>query len=229
VGLVAARILTNIYDIYIGASYSSWPDLGTAVAAGTVIWLAISIPQWVLLRLHLGKPIGWLPATVLGGAVTVLTFLVMVFLASPLFVPYMSYSGEFGIGFGGTYLGGALLVGFSAAVAGLVLGFAQWSVLTRHVNGAGWWILATGMAWTVAALAGGMISEAIIESGREKWSNVANVFTGYGGIKPGTFIIALYAAISGVALVRLLQEQRLQSEGGGNGNRELSLLAEGQS
>ena len=201
-GLVAARVLTNIYDIYL--SNTLWLNFGVAVVAGSLVWLAVSIPQALILRLHLPKLIGWIPATVLSGAVAVSVFLFIILFVNTLDV---SYSGEFGISFGGTYLDGALLVGFAAVVAGMFLGLAQWRVFARHIANAGWWVWSTVLAWGVALLVGGAVSEAIIETGREKWSNVADVVIGYGGVKPGILIIALYAVISGFALMWLLQEE----------------------
>lgn len=41
-----------------------------------------------------------------------------------------------------------------AGVMGLVLGAAQWLVLRSHINGAGWWILATGLGWAAGFPAG---------------------------------------------------------------------------
>src|SRR5205823_11669758 len=107
----------------------------------------------------------------------------------------------------GSYVQGALVVGVAAAFSGVSVGLAQYWTLRRRIRNAGWWVPASGAALVIAVLAGGAISEAIIESGNEKWYEVANIFFGWGGIKPGTLLIAIYGTITGFALLRLLGRQ----------------------
>ena len=93
---------------------------------------------------------------------------------------------------------------FVIAVAlGLLLlgaiGLAQWWVLRRHVPRAAWWIPATGVAWLAALAAFLAIAVPLWQPGQPTMLVVGI------GLVAGLVVAAVVAAITGWALVRLLQ------------------------
>lgn len=205
-GLVGARLLTTAYYIDRWGN-SAWLDFGIAVVAGTLVWTLIGAAQWLVLRRFLRDVKWWIPASIFGGAVAVLSSIVLWYSVNPL---SPSYIAGFGLRFRSTYLSGALLVTFGGAVAGGLLGLVQRHMLVRYLPNTARWVLATALGWSLALLVGGAVSEAFIEAGREKWYNVANVVIGYGGVKPGILIAAIYAAVTGALLARMVYEKRTQ-------------------
>lgn len=90
-------------------------DVGTFIL-GSFTGAIIGIGQWLVLRRHLGNVGWWVPATAVGGALGV------------------------GVSLGGVPFPGVLYSGAWALVFIMVIGTAQWLVLRRSVQQAGWWI-----------------------------------------------------------------------------------------
>jgi hypothetical protein len=81
------------------------------------------------------------------------------------------------------------------------LGVAQWRVLRGHVEGAGWWVPASAAAW-LAGVSVVFVAMALISEDTPVWL-VALI-----GSLSGCLMGAVAAAVSGVALVRLLAANR---------------------
>lgn len=105
---------------------------------------------------------------------------------------------------------GEMTTGLSAAflgfALGIVLGFPQWIELRRYVNGAGWWILANALAWTIGVpqllAVPGMIRE-----GLPAWQSIFVLFATV--ISVGASV----GAIHGFFLVWLLKSKDKESWG----------------
>jgi hypothetical protein len=95
-------------------------------ADGAVIGVSIGILQWVALRGRINRAGWWILASIIGFAV-----------------------GKFAADYIATSLSGAVGSGLGGVAIGASLGIAQWLVLRRHVAKAGWWVLASGLAWAI--------------------------------------------------------------------------------
>ncbi len=97
-----------------------------------------------------------------------------------------------------------LVVG-SAVVAGVLLlgsiGFAQWLELRRHLARSGWWILGSAAAWCVGLGVFFAVATPLWQPGQPLPLIVAI------GVLAGILMAASMAAVSGLALVRLLGSQ----------------------
>ena len=100
------------------------------------IGLAMGILQWFILRVHFQKAWQWILATVIGWSLgSMITY--------ALFPDGMDF-----------------LVGL---VTGICTGVAQWVILRREVQWAGWWIVINVVAWTTGlALLPGVILTGVI-------------------------------------------------------------------
>lgn len=128
---------SSLGSLIANAAARPMPDDLTQIVGWTVAGICVGAAQWVVLRRQLRAARWW----VLGSAVGWL-------LGTVLFVP------------GGTFLYFlvALLTGgnphfFSGPdnglAVGLSVGFVQWLLLRRELTGAGWWVVATALAWTL--------------------------------------------------------------------------------
>ena len=59
------------------------------------------------------------------------------------------------------------------------MGLAQFWAVRQRFRSADWWILVSGLGLAIASLAGGALSEGIIESGGARWDHVPNIFFGW--------------------------------------------------
>jgi len=125
-----------------------------SVAVGAAV---VGVAQWLILRRYLTGSVRWVVASVAASAVGAVVVLL--------------------VGLVDTDAG--LLVGVS--LYGLLAGALQWLVLKRQVARAGWWVLASSVAWLVAIPVGDM-------AGPPGW--------------------AVYGAITGTVLVWLLRQPR---------------------
>jgi hypothetical protein len=126
------------------------------VVAGSVEGLCVGAAQWSVLHRVLPRLAArrWIGATIIGAVVA----------WSLGLLPSLAAGGQAtGDGAAQAFDGPAqyLLAAAMGAVAGPILGGAQWWVLRSFVPGAGWWILANSLAWAagmplIFAVAGGV-------------------------------------------------------------------------
>lgn len=204
-GLGATFALTALLFRGMGQGGRALPALlgfGLAVAAGAVEATVVGALQWWAMRPSLPavRRRAWLLATLAGA----LAAYVLGYLPSTLM--------RLGTGAGTAPPAPPsrwvvmLLAALLGAVGGAVLSFAQWLVLRRHHVGAGWWVPANALAWTlgmpvifwgigVARAAPGPAAGAAL---------LAVVLLAAGG---------LVGAVHGVVLVRLAAAARHRAEG----------------
>lgn len=151
--LVGAGIVSVL-----GAQLGPWADVGAAllaVALGTFFeGVIVGYAQWRVLRgpLPAVSRASWVWATAIGAGVAWLLGMVPSTVASLVIAPTGPNGGDAPpLTPEEPALGIVLL---AAAALGLVLGpvlaSAQFVVLRRHVEHAGWWIPANGVAWALA-------------------------------------------------------------------------------
>lgn len=100
--------------------------------ASFIIGLALGILQWFVLQGRIYKPWRWIIATMLG------------WLIGSILIRYFVTDG-------GEFLAGAIL--------GCTVGVAQWFILRKELQWAGWWIIINIVAWTTGmALLPGIFS-----------------------------------------------------------------------
>lgn len=156
---------------------------------GAVYGAILGVAQWLVLRRRIPHSEGWILATVGGSLVAwVVGVLVSVLLA-------LTYFGE--TDYRGSVLPAIALLG---AWIGLVLGFAQWTVLRRVYQRATLWVGANVIAWAVglpiAFIGAGLTQQAT----STLKSTLIGVLT---GVASGTMI----GVITGTALVWLLRSR----------------------
>lgn len=96
----------------------------------------------------------------------------------------------------------AILLG---AVAGPILGFAQWIVLRRHVPKAGWWLAANSAAWALGMPLVFVVAGSAPPEGITLGFALVAVLT-------IAAVGAVVGAVHGLALVWLLQRRASQSQ-----------------
>lgn len=101
-----------------------------AILGGIVGAALVGVMQWVVLRRQLSRVGWWVLATTVGLALGTVAAL------------FAGASGQRGIPFP------ASLAPFGALI-GAVVGLMQWRILRRQVARAGWWVLASGVAFSL--------------------------------------------------------------------------------
>jgi len=139
---------------------------------GAVIGISVGIMQWLALRRRINRAGWWILASIIGFAIGKLVGDAIAQAVS-----------------------GAVGFGLSGAAIGASLGAAQWLVLRRHVMQAGWWALASVVAWAVG------------------WSIINLVGEATGGPAGTAYLIgatgaAMAGVITGVSLIWLLRLRR---------------------
>jgi hypothetical protein len=207
-GLIMARVLPYL------ASYIFHVDVGigrrfeiVVITEVVPLWATVGMAQWLFLRRYVHKLALWIPATALG---------VVVFLVA-LWAAYSTWAWARDLleTLDENYSEKIVPMSLIGSLFGLCLGLLQWLVLARRISNGVWWVLVSALSWAIALVVGGGISEAIIERGRENWYQPLGALEGLvdtGGIKPGILMITIYAAITGFALVWLLQQQLPERE-----------------
>lgn len=119
--------------------------LGAILGMGVVGFM-----QWFVLRRYLPamRGLGWTLATVLGQLVgMILAFIVAVLLGPRLYLTFASSVET---------IGGPIAQSVNAfvngAVLGTIIGFAQWLILRRYLQAAGWWVSATAVAMALSSV-----------------------------------------------------------------------------
>jgi len=107
------------------------PVVGNA-AAGVIHGAEFGIAQWLILRRQVHKVGWWIAASILG-------FTLGFPLTKTLF-------GELSSGLG--------IAGVEGAIVGAIVGAMEWLVLRGRVTRAGWWVLASTLAWALSTVLG---------------------------------------------------------------------------
>src|SRR5258708_714987 len=93
---------------------------------GAVIGISVGIAQGIALRQYISGARWWILASIIGFAI-----------------------GKVGGDALARAVPGVVGSGLSGAAIGVSVGLVQWFVLRRHIVYAGWWVLASGLAWAV--------------------------------------------------------------------------------
>lgn len=162
------------------------------VLAGVVEGGVLGFAQWLVLRRYIQDMARreWVVATALAAGVAWAIGMLPSTLAETATVNSM------------VLVGGAVLLG---AVLVASIGFAQWLVLRRYIEKAGWWVLANAVAWPLG-VAVPFIGLAMVPEGAPVvvWVVV--------GVVSGFLMGAVVGAITGIALVWLLRTPLSRSE-----------------
>lgn len=180
VGAVAAWALGRM-----GATFAEIAMVGVMVLAGVVEGAVLGFAQWLVLRRYIQNMARreWVLATALAAGVAWIIGMLPSTLGEMTTVSPM------------VLIGGAVLLG---AVFVASIGFAQWLVLQRYIQKAGWWVLANAVAWPVG-VAMPFIGLSLVPEAAPLavWVIV--------GVVSGVLMGAVVGAITGIALVWLLR------------------------
>ena len=157
--------------LFIGLSLLFGDQPGPAVvqdaATGVIHGAEFGIAQWLILRRQGHKVGWWVVASIVG-------FAIGFPLTKTLF---------------GELSSGLLVAGGAGAVVGAIAGALQWLVLRGQVVRAGWWVLASALAWMVSAVLGDV---GALAAGVDFVADLLRVILG--------------AALTGVGMVWLLRQ-----------------------
>jgi len=134
---------------------------------GVIHGAEFGIAQWLILRHQVNKMGWWVVASIVG-------FMIGFPLTKTLF---------------GELSSGLVVAGGAGAVVGAIVGALQWCVLRGRVGRAGWWVLASALAWMVSALLGEV---GALAAGVDVVADLLRVILG--------------AALSGAGMVWLLRQ-----------------------
>jgi hypothetical protein len=113
-------IMATAWGWVLGWILSGYLIAGVALLATGI---AIGTLQWLVLKQQMNRSWRWIPATAGGWA-------------AGWAIAYLIIPADLG------FVGGLVL--------GATTGMAQWLVLRREVRWAGWWIIVSALAWTLA-------------------------------------------------------------------------------
>jgi hypothetical protein len=132
---------------------ASQSNLFVLVAVGASLGTGVGLLQWLAVRKFLPALRGWFLATLLGMAVAgVAEWLAIVALQR-----FLTVQAARSMGMGLTWI--LFLVG------GLVIGLAQWAVLSRVLHNTWVWIVATALSWPLASLGSYAVQQVIVARG----------------------------------------------------------------
>jgi len=159
--------------------------VGEGVFAGLVGGAALGFAQWLVLRRYIENMAaqGWVLATAVGG------FLELAIIGLAGLLPR---------------LGMITLCSTVIVAGGTVLGFVQWIVLRRYIQKAGWWVLANAIGWKAFMVVGVIFYFFVLLLGMSyegEWAWMMPPAYVLGGVP----VLMVPGAITGIALVRLLQ------------------------
>lgn len=186
VGAVASWVMAGMVGSFVALAM-----LGVMVLAGMVEGAVLGFAQWLALRRYIQSMAQreWVLATALAAGVA----WALGMLPSTL--------GDLATINPAVLIGGGILLG---AIFVVSIGFAQWLVLRRYIEKAGWWVLANAVAWPMG-VAVPFIGLALVPDGSPVmvWVVV--------GVMSGFLMGVVVGAITGVALVWLLRVGLFQS------------------
>jgi hypothetical protein len=142
------------------------PVVGNA-AAGVIHGAEFGIAQWLILRRQ-GHKVGWWVAASIVG------FMIGFPLTKALF---------------GELSSGLVVAAVEGGVVGAIVGALQWLVLRRRVAHAGWWVLASTLAWALSTVLG---EAGALAAGEDFVADLLRVILG--------------AALTGAGMVWLLRQ-----------------------
>lgn len=148
---------------------------------------AVGVAQWVILRGYLPGAGWWILASALGwflGSIVVFTTYDTITYISDLLRSVVRLPR------------GTLLPVSISAVYCAALGTAQWFILRRHTQDAGWWVFASVVGGTVGGAAYAACSAILLRNGAIHWAVHGTVTQGANW--------AVYGAVTGLVLVWLL-------------------------
>lgn len=155
------------------------------VLAGVVEGAVLGFAQWLVLRRYIQKMARreWVLATALGAGVAWTIGMLPSTLGELITITPL------------VLVGGGILLGVVFVAS---IGCAQWLVLRRHIQRAGWWVLANAIAWPLG-VAVPFIGLAMVPEGGPVvvWVVV--------GVVSGVLMGVVVGAITGMALVWLLR------------------------
>ena len=203
IGLGVAALTGAVFVLFLAKSLgaqSAFVMAAMMILAGAFEGFAVGTAQTKVLRKALANfyARGWIIATTTGVVVAWILGMMPSFLMSfneeiPNAQP--AEIGEITIGLSAALMGFAL---------GIVLGFPQWIEMRRYVNGAGWWILANALAWTIGMPQLFAAASAIGE-GFAAWQIVFLIFASI------VSAAASVGAIHGLFLVWLLKPGEIEN------------------
>lgn len=180
VGAVAAWPLGRM-----GGTLPEIAMLGVMVPAGVVEGAVLGFAQWLVLRRYIQDMARreWVLATALAAGVAWIIGMLPSTLGDLTTINPV------------VLIGGGILLGVVFVAS---IGVAQWLVLRRYIQKAGWWVLANAVAWPMG-VAVPFIGLAIVpeESPVVVWVVV--------GVVSGVLMGAVVGAITGMALVWMLR------------------------
>jgi hypothetical protein len=150
-------------------------DLGNILGYG-VMSLAIAMPQWLVLHSKVNHAYWWLLATTLGGLV-----------GGPA---SMKIAWDLSI----HYEEVVDLFTMFAILRGTTTGIAQWIFLRTQIPQAGWWVIATSIAWYASLTIGFNLAKKVAF------------------ITPSAMLGVCYGLITGIAMFLLLRMKNQDSD-----------------
>lgn len=136
---------------------------GYGALSGAAVGAAVGTAQWLLLRKHFSRAGWWVLATTAGFAL---------------------------FGAVGNILDAEINLVLAFAMVGSVIGIIQWLVLRQHFSQAGWWVVASALAFSVFAASGDAVYAAVGEQA---------------SVAVSLAVLATYGGITGAALIWLLR------------------------
>ena len=158
-----------------------------ALLASAIVGNAAGLGQWLVLRTRIQK-VGW---WVLASAVGLATGLGAVFGSEATMPEVWRFIWRFSHSL-------SMERAIAGAMAGTAIGLAQWLVLRKRIQKAGWWVLASAAA---LAMVGGLST--VVDD--VLWHVVRGNIQR--GITLGVIVGVVFSGITGFVLVRLLEEQ----------------------
>lgn len=186
---LAAGAVTAVL-VFVGLTAES-EQVGIPAMFGILLvpGLVLGVLQFLVLRRHVAVGRTWIPITALGWALgwalgfTVGMIVTLIVGAEQLFsIGAGSYSEPWS---------GIMMFGLGGAIAGLLMGSLQWTVLQKHAARAGAWMQASAVAMAV----GGLLVGLVMWRYYDDW--------GWGAV----IASLVYGAITGYRLMLLLRQR----------------------
>jgi hypothetical protein len=139
--------ILSLLTLATGLALAGTSTVLVGLTGGVGMGGGIGIAQWLVLRRHIASAGWWVLVSVVGAMIGVALGFVLEDVLRPLISTLLGEAIQSRPSVPCVSLSAATAVGAAGAVIGLNLGIAQWLVLRRHVRSAGWWIVASCLAW----------------------------------------------------------------------------------